>query len=62
MKIKELLEYASAGASSAGGMASVSSGLGGPMMPIIRRMPAGQSFFGPATGPKIKKKKRPKHI
>lgn len=48
MKIRELFEYASGGSTGAGGVASVASGIGGPMMPIIRRMDPGQSFFAPA--------------
>lgn len=54
MKISEILtknddileEYASGGSTGAGSIATVSSGLGGPMADVIRRMPAGQSFFG----------------
>jgi len=63
MKIHELLENASGGSTSSGSVASYASGLGGPLMPVIRRMPAGQSFFGPAgTAPvKIKKKTRKQH-
>jgi hypothetical protein len=58
MKIKELLaEYASAGGTASGSIASISGGTGGPLMPVIRRMPAGQSFFG---GPVIKKKRKVK--
>jgi hypothetical protein len=55
------MEYASGGGTSAGSIASVA-GAGGPMMPVIQRMPAGQSFFGPAgtlpiKDPKTKKKR-----
>jgi hypothetical protein len=62
MKIREILsEYASSGASSAGAIASTATGLGGPMMPIIRRMPAGQSFFGmPVAAKKTRRKPKPK--
>ena len=56
-KLKPLMEFASGGATSAGGIASLPNA-GGPMMPIIRRMPAGQSFFGPAgTAPQAKQKR-----
>ena len=60
-RINTLMEYASGGGTSAGSIASVA-GAGGPMMPVIRRMPAGQSFFGPAgtlpiKDPKTKKKR-----
>lgn len=62
MKICELLEYASCGGTSSGSIATSTSGVGGPMMPIIKRMPVGQSFFGPAVGKSIdnKQKKRKK--
>jgi len=64
LKLKPLLEFASGGSTSAGGIASYA-GAGGPMMPVIRRMPAGQSFFGPAgTATPVKrktKKKKAKH-
>jgi hypothetical protein len=60
-KSADLREMSSAGSTSSGSIASVASGLGGPMMPVIRRMPAGQSFFGPAgTAPTKTKKKRSK--
>ena len=56
-KLQPLFEFASGGATSAGGIASLPNA-GGPMMPIIRRMPAGQSFFGPAgTAPQAKQKR-----
>jgi len=61
MKIKELLEYASGGSTSSGSIASIP-GAGGPLMPMIRRMPVGQSFFGPVgTLPPEKPKKRKKN-
>jgi len=58
-KINALMEYASGGSTSAGSIASIP-GAGGPLMPVIRRMPAGQSFFGPAgtLPPKSKTKKK----
>jgi len=60
IKIKALLEYASGGSTSAGNIGSIP-GTGGPMMPVIRRMPAGQSFFGPAgTLPAEQNQKRRK--
>lgn len=62
MKIRELFEFSSAGVTSAGSIASIPNA-GGPMMPVIRRMPAGQSFFGPAgTGNKTghKHQRKPK--
>lgn len=60
-KLRPLMEFASGGATSAGGIASIPNA-GGPMMPIIRRMPAGQSFFGPAgTAPQPKQKKHKKN-
>jgi hypothetical protein len=60
-KSADLRENSSSGSTSSGSIASVASGLGGPMMPVIRRMPAGQSFFGPAgTVAKKAKKKRSK--
>lgn len=56
-----LLEFASGGSTSAGNVASVANP-GGAMMPMIRRMPAGQSFFGAQHAgtkkPKKKAKKR----
>ena len=56
-----LFEYASGGTTSAGNVASIANP-GGAMMPMIRRMPAGQSFFGAAHAgtkkPKKKAKKR----
>jgi len=63
-KVILIAEYASGGSTSAGSVASLP-GAGGPLMPMIRRMPAGQSFFGPAgTLPpkksKITKKQRKK--
>jgi len=59
-KIRALMEYASGGSTSAGSIASIP-GAGGPLMPMIRRMPAGQSFFGPAgTLPPEKPKSRKK--
>ena len=59
-QIRALLEYASGGSTSAGSIASIP-GAGGPLMPMIRRMPAGQSFFGPAgTLPPEKPKSRKK--
>jgi hypothetical protein len=62
MRIHEILnENGSSGGTTSGSIASVATGLGGPMMPVIRRMPAGQSFFGPAgTAPKKSRKKRNK--
>ena len=61
MKIREILETASSGASSSGSIASVAAPLGGPMAAVIKRMPPGQSFFGqqPVVVHKTKKK-RPK--
>jgi hypothetical protein len=66
MRIRELiaptdplLEFASGGGTGAGAIASYAKGMGGPMMDVIRRMPAGQSFFGPAgtAAPKKPRKK-----
>lgn len=55
-----LFEYASSGSTSAGNVASVANP-GGAMMSMIRRMPAGQSFFAPQdAGTKKAKKKRKK--
>lgn len=58
MKIKDLLETASAGASSSGSIASVATPLGGEMASVIKRMPPGQSFFAPAIDQKPKKKRK----
>ena len=63
-KINSLIESTS-GSTTAGFIASIP-GAGGPLMPMIRRMPAGQSFFGPAgtlppAKPKTKKKKTKTH-
>ena len=55
-----LLEYASGGSTSAGNIASIPNA-GGAMMPVIKRMPAGQSFFGPAMGAVKKPKKKAKN-
>lgn len=58
MKIKDLLETASIGASSSGSIASVATPLGGPMSDVIRRIPPGQSFFRTELPQKPKKKRR----
>lgn len=52
-----LKETASGGASSAGNVASIANP-GGPMMPLIKRMPPGQSFFAPYTVSKPKRSKK----
>lgn len=59
---KKLSENASGGGTSAGSIASIPNGGGGPMLGMIKRMPAGQSFFGQAgtVSPKPKKKKSSK--
>jgi hypothetical protein len=45
----------------AGSIATLVGGAGGPMMKVIRRMPAGQSFFGPAgTAAAVKPRKKNK--
>lgn len=54
-----LFEYASGGGTSAGNVASIANP-GGAMMPTIRRMPAGQSFFAPQHAGTKKPKKRTK--
>ena len=60
---ESILEFATGGSSSAAGISSVSTSIGGPMMPVIRRMPRGQSFFGPAMGePKKSRKKSRKTV
>jgi hypothetical protein len=54
-----LFEYASGGSTSSGNVASIANP-GGAMMPVIRRMPAGQSFFAPQHAGTKKPKKRTK--
>lgn len=66
MKIRELLEYASGGSTGSGSVAGVASGVGGPMMPVIRRMAPGQSFFAPAEfqqepAKKLRKPRKKRH-
>jgi hypothetical protein len=61
----DVLESASSGSTGSGSIATVASGLGGPMADVIRRMPAGQSFFGGGVPqepqePQKKKKKKAK--
>lgn len=67
MKILEIIsknnssieETASSGSTSSGSIASTTSpGFGGPMMPVIKRMEPGQSFFAPAEYQKKQKKKK----
>ena len=58
MRIREILETTSSATTSTASVAAVPGGIGGPMMPVIRRMPAGQSFFGPAAGAPAKPKKK----
>jgi len=57
VKAQNIKETASGGATSAGSVASVANP-GGPMMPMIKRMPPGQSFFAPYSMPKSKKPKK----
>jgi hypothetical protein len=61
MKKQGLKENASGGATSSGSVASIANP-GGPMMPMIKRMPPGQSFFAPyqVSKPKRSKKKAKK--
>lgn len=61
MKIREILETSSSGATSSGGIASVAMPLSGSASNVIKRIPNGQSFFGqqPLVVHKTKKK-RPK--
>jgi hypothetical protein len=54
-----ILEFVTIGGISAGAVAnSISPIGGGPLMPVIRRMPRGQSFFGPAMGEPKKSRKK----
>lgn len=56
MRIQEILEEnGTAGGTTSGAIASIANP-GGPMMPMIRRMPPGQSFFAPMAA---KPKKKP---
>ena len=57
LKYLSLKENASGGATSSGSVASVANP-GGPMMPAIKRMPAGQSFFAPYQPAKPKRSKK----
>lgn len=58
MKIKDLLqENGTSGGTTSGSIASIPNA-GGPMMPMIRRMPPGQSFFSPPVQTKIQNKQR----
>jgi hypothetical protein len=63
-KILSIEEYATGGATSSGNIANYVGGIGGPMLGTIRRMPPGQSFFGPAGTTKstmVSKKKKKTH-
>lgn len=49
MRIREILEEnGTSGGTTSGSIASLPNA-GGPMMPTIRRMPPGQSFFAPVA-------------
>jgi len=57
MKIRDLLqENGTSGGTTSGSIASIPNA-GGPMMPVIKRMPPGQSFFGPIP---TKRKNKPR--
>ena len=58
--IGDVSESASGGGTGAGSVASLAGGIGGPMLKTIRRMPAGQSFFGPAGTTPVKSIKKNK--